>query len=124
MLCGIEVTMTLLGITALVGGIIPLSRSRVVTGMSAYIVGALLTATTPLVLGTGFVIGFLRGPQVEGPREALDGAFMIEVAVLFAIALAATMIAAITSRPRVEVDTASAITTQRPPQNPNSPPAT
>ncbi|GIW56491.1 MAG: hypothetical protein KatS3mg082_2895 [Nitrospiraceae bacterium] len=134
MCCIAEIAMTFWGIVTLVQGRFFLTRNKIVRGAWAYVIGGLLTATLPVVLGLGFVIGFVltvvrgREPTVEEllPLSILD------IVVVTAILSAVVVIAVMTGKPvgpkstptqsDVEPPIPPPVDTNNPYQSPSPPP--
>lgn len=98
MCCLVEIGMFVFGIVTLVKGKFQLSRTKVVVGAPAYVIGAILTAVLPVVLLLGIVVGavfFARTGQEPTAQQRL--AFSgVDLAVV-AAALVATMAIAFTT---------------------------
>ena len=57
MCCIAEIAMVIMGIVTLVKGSFMVSRTRVVRGAPAYVIGAILVAVLPTALVVGFLVG-------------------------------------------------------------------
>ncbi|GIW98022.1 MAG: hypothetical protein KatS3mg111_1355 [Pirellulaceae bacterium] len=97
MCCLVEIAMTVWGIVTLVQGRFFLTRDKIVRGTWAYVIGGLLTATLPVVLGLGFFVGLVltvirgREPTVEEllPLSILD--VVVVTVILSAVVVIAVM---------------------------------
>lgn len=62
-MCWLELALTVWGIVTLCRGEFPLFGGKVVRGVPAYLVGGLLTAILPILIGIGIVIGIMLVAQ-------------------------------------------------------------
>lgn len=122
MLCIVEIAMMVFGIVTLTKGSISFSRQRVVTGVPAYLIGALLTSTFPLVLGAGIVFGLIRAAQGQNAGDIPMGAFLIDIGVVATIGVTSAIIAAICGKDPLAIKQPQvASQTELPPPDPNNP---
>jgi hypothetical protein len=124
MCCFLEIGMTIFGIVTLTKGRFMVSKSKVVTGSSAHIIGALLTATFPLALGIGFVVGFLYAVNT-GQAPGFNPLFVaVDAGVVGLILLAVLVIAFSAGKPETPAalpDMARTDWIPPPPADPNNP---
>jgi hypothetical protein len=85
MICIVELAMTIFGIVTLARGKFSLTRNKVITGPYAYAIGIILTLTLPVLMGMGFLLGFVIAMNAHGrqirPEEFLKYAWLDMVAV-------------------------------------------
>ncbi len=102
-MCGLvaEIFMLVFGIMALVTGKFTLTRARVVTGVPARVVGAILVLPLPLALVMGFLLGAVlvaQGKQITRD-EVQKYAAPLELGIILICMLTAVIVAAITAHP-------------------------
>ncbi|HZT79177.1 MAG TPA: hypothetical protein VFA26_03075 [Gemmataceae bacterium] len=107
--CIVEIAMLVMGIVALVKGRIPLTRTRVVEGTAARVVGLILMLPLPLALGFGFIYGVgigvsaaQQGKSQIDPKEIekiQTTAKFVELGLIVGCALTAVVVGAVTARP-------------------------
>jgi hypothetical protein len=93
MLYVLEIAMTLLGVATLVKGQIEFVGGKIVRRLPAYVVGALLTLTCPLVLLAGFVFALIADNSqldLQSPYWPIA----VEIAAISVIAVASFVITA------------------------------
>ena len=74
-----EIAMMIFGIITLVRGKFNLMRNRIVTGAPAYAIGIILTATLPLIMGIGFVIGVVLTINAHGQKPDVQQLYMLSI---------------------------------------------
>ena len=67
-----EIAMTIFGIITLAKGKFSFTRNRVVKGIPAYAIGIILTATFPILIGVGFIIGFVMTILAHGRQPDMQ----------------------------------------------------
>lgn len=82
MCCIVEIAATIWGIITLIRGEVQLLRGRTVRGTPAIVIGCLLTATFPVALGLGIIVGAIMGQNGEIPAESLPMLAAIDAAVV------------------------------------------
>jgi hypothetical protein len=93
--------MLIFGIIALVRGQFTLTRTKVVSGVPARIIGFILLLPLPLMLASGLLIGVfyvMRGKQPR-PEELQGVGAVMELGIIFLCFLAAVIVGAATARP-------------------------
>jgi hypothetical protein len=93
--------MLVFGIIALVRGRFTLTRTKVVSGVPARIIGVILLMPLPLMLASGLLLGVIYGIQGKQPRaEDLQGiGAVLELGIIFLCFLAAVIVGVATARP-------------------------
>jgi hypothetical protein len=96
-----SIAMLIFGIIALVRGQFTLTRTKVVSGVPARVIGVILLLPLPLMLAGGLLIGVVLGMQGKQPRpEDIQGpAVLLEVGIILGCMLIAVIIGAVTARP-------------------------
>jgi hypothetical protein len=87
MLLAVEIVMLVWGIITLAKGQIKLTSNRTITGKHAYIIGALLTSTVPLIFAIAFVVGFISA--MNNPGRPIDNMFfsLVDISVVAIMAI-------------------------------------
>jgi hypothetical protein len=93
MLCAIEIGMLIVGIMALSRGEVRLGQNWSIRGLPAYAIGAILTATLPLIAAIGFISGFMMG--LTGNEKALPMLAMVDLGGVALSAVSCLIIAAL-----------------------------
>jgi hypothetical protein len=88
-----ELAMMIFGIVTLVRGKFSLTRTRVVTGFHAYAIGIVLTATLPVLLAVGFVIGVAAVAASGGRPPDLNKLAFLDPVIVALSLLIVTVIA-------------------------------
>ncbi len=127
-----EIVMTIFGIVTLVKGKFTLSRNKIVTGPPAYAIGVLLTATLPLLLVVGLVVGVVIGfnaaahhqPMPDMSKFAVFDFAGVGLVLLGVVLIAASCGKPPQRKPLVNFDDVAAPRSFPPPDpnNPYSPP--
>lgn len=104
MCCIAEIAMSVFGLVTLIRGQFSLSRSKVVRGTPAYIIGGLLLSTLPIALGLGMVIGFVLAARTGQPPtiEEMAPYGIVDVVVVVVILAAVLTVALSTARDEAE----------------------
>jgi hypothetical protein len=102
MLLGLEIALTVFGIITITKGRIALSSGKVVTGAPAYVIGAILAATFPLIILVAFCYGVYLGAEAAmhgGPRPTVSDFIWVDVGGVVIVPLIALIIALATAKP-------------------------
>ena len=128
MCCLVEIGMMVFGIVTLVKGRFPVSKNRVVTGGPAYLIGAILTGTLPILFAVGLFIGFMAVARTGRQPRIEDYAYLdliivpIILLIVTAIALSTAKTTEDTVQQRLERPGGAFVPpTNFPPQDPENP---
>lgn len=84
MCCIVEIAATIWGIVTLIQSEVQLVRGRTVRGTPAIVIGCLLTATFPLALGLGLILGAALAQNGRIPDGLVPLLAAVDVAVVLA----------------------------------------
>ena len=101
MLCGLEIALTIMGIVAIYNQKLQFSKGKIVTGLPAILLGLLMVATIPMVIGgivvVMFAIGFAN-PNQPVPDSSM-WEFGVHLGVLAFVAITALIVTAMFGHP-------------------------
>ena len=69
MWCGLEIGLAIFGLIALIRGKMTLSKTKVVVGAPARLIGLLALAPLPIVFGFGIVFGIVKAAEGADPQQ-------------------------------------------------------
>lgn len=88
MICGLEIGLAIFGLIALVRGKMTLSKTKVVVGVPARLIGLLALTPLPIAFAVGFVYAIVNGADAE--RMAKDNQLtlgLIEAGIVIGVAI-------------------------------------
>ena len=98
MCCAVEIGMMVFGIITLVRGRFQLTGNKVVSGAPAYIIGAILTATLPLLFVVGMGLGLMLAMKNPGRPPDVGALAFLDFIIVPVVLVIVLVIALATAR--------------------------
>lgn len=91
MICGLQIGLAIFGLIALIRGKMTISKTKVVVGAPARLIGLLALVPIPLTLGVGMLIGIAKVAEGGNPEKIAEdnrGLLMgVEIGIVIVIAI-------------------------------------